>query len=97
MSSAGEGEGGGGLKANEERVQFDLSRIEALVLFELLADFNGQNSIEVPSAAERLAVLRLHGALERTLVDPFCSDYKARLKKAQDQLRREFGEVHSSE
>ena len=77
------------------RIQLEISHNEALVLFELLADFTDQLSVVVPSAAERLALLRLHGAIERTLVDPFCSDYADLLSKARNDLSAEYGELQS--
>ena len=64
---------------------------EALVLFETLYDFYDQPSIAVPSAAERLALVRLHGALERTLVEPFRPDYQKLLEAAKTRLSAQFG------
>jgi hypothetical protein len=48
-----------------------------LVLFEMLADFYSQPALEIPGPAERLALVRLHGALEKTLVEPFMPDFQA--------------------
>ena len=57
-------------------VNLQLGIDEALVLFEALADFHNQPSLAVPSPAERLALIRLHGVLEQSLVEPFRPDYK---------------------
>src|SRR6266446_2685987 len=63
----------------EKGIQLTIGRDEALVLFEMLADFYSQPTLEIGSAAERLALVRLHGALEKTLVEPFMEDYRARI------------------
>ena len=70
-----------------------LDKDEALVLFSLLADFYEQKCLEVPSAAERLALVRLHGALEKALVEPFQPDYLALLADAKTSLIAQFGDL----
>ena len=50
---------------------------EALVLFEMLADFHSQSSLAIQSPEERLALIRLHGALEKSLVEPFRRDIES--------------------
>ena len=60
---------------------------EALVLFEVLADFQSQPSLAVPTAAEGLALIRLHGLLEKTLVEPFRPDYRELLEGARARLK----------
>lgn len=72
-------------------VNFRIGIDEALVLFETLADFQNQPSIAVPSAAERLAFIRLHGALEQSLVEPFRPDYQKLLEAAKVWLNTQFG------
>ena len=47
-----------------EKVTLSLGKAEALILFELLADFYRQPILEVKDKAERLALRRLQGALE---------------------------------
>ena len=42
-------------------VNLQLGIDEALVLFEMLADFQRQPSLTVATSAERLALIRLHG------------------------------------
>ena len=64
---------------------------EALVLFETLANFHDQPSIAMASAAERLAFIRLHGALEQSLVEPFRPNYQERLETAKARLAAQFG------
>ena len=64
---------------------------EALVLFETLNEFYDQPSVAVPSDAERLAFIRLHGALEKSLVEPFRPDYQKLLEAAKARLVAQFG------
>ena len=71
---------------NQESTTVTLGRSEALVLFELLADFDRQNCIAIGSDAERLALLRLHAALESTLVEPLTPEYQARMDEARRSL-----------
>ena len=42
--------------------------------------------LAVPSLAEGLALIRLHGALEKILVEPFRPDYKELLEEARASL-----------
>jgi len=72
-------------------VDLQLGIDEALVLFETLAEFQNQPSVAVPSSAERLALIRLHGVLEKSLVEPFRPDYQQVLEAARARLRAQFG------
>jgi hypothetical protein len=72
---------------SDEPIRLEIGRDEALVLFELLAEFYDQPALDVPTAAERLALVRLHGALEKTLVEPFKPEYQTLLGSARDRLR----------
>lgn len=61
--------------ALDEKIALRVGRAEALILFELLADFSSQQELKISDEAERLALFRLHGALEETLVEPLAPDY----------------------
>ena len=63
-----------------------LGRNEALVLFELLAEFEDQSCVHVRNEGERQALWRLHGALESVLVEPFTPDYRAKVATALAEL-----------
>jgi hypothetical protein len=76
---------------SDEAIALKIGRDEALVLFELLADFYSQPVLEIPTVAERLALVRLHGELEKTLVEPFRPDYKQLLESARAHLREQAG------
>jgi hypothetical protein len=43
--------------------------------------------------ASRLALLRLSGAFERTLVELFAPDYEQLVKDAKSRLSKEYGQV----
>jgi hypothetical protein len=72
-------------------VNLQLGADEALVLFEMLSDFSSESSLAVPSPAEGLALIRLHGALEKTLVEPFRPDYKELLQAGSASLKAQHG------
>lgn len=69
-------------------VLLNLSRPEALVLFEFLT--LAEDAAELPpiGEAERRVIWRLHAQLERTLDEPFAPDYVARLQLARSAILR---------
>jgi hypothetical protein len=70
----------------EDEINLAIGRSEALVLFEMLADFYNQPVLELSGPAERLALVRLHGALEKTLVEPLMPNYRAIVDEARSSL-----------
>ena len=76
---------------SDKVITLQLGIDEALVLFETLYDFFDQPTVAVPSASERLAFIRLHGALEKSLVEPFRTDYQELLEAARARLAEQFG------
>jgi hypothetical protein len=79
------------MEEEDEVVTFQLGIDEALVLFELLAGFYDQPALPIPSAAERLTLLRLHESLENDLLEPFQPDYKEKVDAARARLLAQFG------
>jgi hypothetical protein len=77
----------------QENVSISIGKPEALILFELLADFHNQPALELKDSAERLALVRLHGALQSTLVEPFSKDYDQLISDARSQLIKQWGTV----
>jgi hypothetical protein len=68
-------------------VPLNLGRDEAIVLFELLFDFSVEDgALSLADPVNRLSLVRLHGALEKALVEPFDPRYKALLKAARTRL-----------
>lgn len=76
---------------SEEAVTLTVGRAEALVLFEMLVDFYSQPALKISGPAERLALVRLHGALEKTLVEPFMPEYRALIEEARSRLAAQSG------
>jgi hypothetical protein len=76
----------------DELVTLQIGKAEALILFELLADFCDQSALQISDNAEKLALIRLHGALEKSLVEPFSQKYKNIIEEAKAQLLREWGD-----
>jgi hypothetical protein len=79
--------------SSEDTVILSVGRTEALVLFDMLAEFYGQSSLEVHDSSERLALVRLHGALEKTLVEPFRPDYGSVIAEARSSLAAQSGDT----
>jgi hypothetical protein len=75
----------------EDEISLAMGRSEALVLFEMLAAFSTQPVLKISSPAERLALVRLHGALEKTLVEPFMPNYEAVIDEARARLNAQSG------
>jgi hypothetical protein len=74
----------------DAEVNLQLGADEALVLFEMRADFRSESSLAVPSPAEGLALIRLNGALEKTLVEPLRPDYNELLQAARASLEAQY-------
>jgi hypothetical protein len=79
-----------------ETVTLTIGKAEALILFELLFDFHTQPTLEIKDDAERLALIRMHGALESTLVEPFSKDYGEIISSARKDLLQQWGDPLSS-
>ena len=75
-----------------ETIILVIGKSEALVLFEFLADFHQQASLDIKDNADRLALVRLHGALESTLVESFSPDYGEIISAARDDLTQQWGD-----
>lgn len=75
----------------DENMHLVIGRAEALVLFEMLADLYNQPRLNIGSLAERIALIRLQGALEKTLVEPFMPEYKTLVEEARSHLSTQSG------
>ena len=78
--------------APHETITLVIGKSEALILFELLFDFYKESSLQVNDNAERLALVRLHGALESTLVEQFSADYRQIIAAARNDLTQQWGD-----
>jgi hypothetical protein len=78
--------------ASKKTVTLIIGKAEALILFELLHDFHRQPTLEIKDDAERLALVRVHGALESALVEPFSKDYGEIISAARRDLLQQEGD-----
>jgi hypothetical protein len=74
-------------------VSLTIGKGEAPILFELLVDFFNEPAIVVRDNADRLALSRLGGALERTLAEPFPENYLEIASSARKRLVDAWGET----
>lgn len=74
-----------------DTITLTLGKAEALILFEFLGGFHTQPVLQITDNAERLALVRLHGALEKTLLEPFSEKYKDILNRARAELIERWG------
>src|SRR6185295_10277386 len=79
-------------------VTIELKEDAALVLFEFLARHDEMNNVSpiielrAEDQAEILALWEVHGALERTLAEPFHKDYKTMVDTARASVRTRWGQ-----
>jgi hypothetical protein len=62
---------------------------EALVVFEFLETVNREALRDIASEAEVLALMRVAGAIERTIPEVFAPNYADLLAAARDRLERQ--------
>ena len=67
-------------------ITISIGRDEAVILFEMLAEFSSQPTLPVRDEAERIALFRLHGALESLFASPSDPDYRKLLDKSRSRL-----------
>ncbi len=70
-------------------IDFPLGMDEALVVFEFLETVSKEALREIASEAEVLALMRVAGAIERTIPEVFAPDYKDLLAAARERLERQ--------
>jgi hypothetical protein len=71
----------------EDRVRLDLSRDEALVLFEFLSRFSNSNALAIEDQVEERALWNLLCLMERQMVEPFLPEYPQLIQQARERLR----------
>jgi len=69
------------------RITIALSENEALVLFEFLARFCNDKTLQILDRAENRVLCDLHSQLESTLVQPLMPTYREQLESAREALR----------
>jgi len=70
-----------------ETVILELSRAEALVLFEWLAREDSRGPIAVDDPSERDVLWMLEGKLESILTEPLAPNYRELLAEAREKVR----------
>ena len=68
------------------KVDIELSKEEALILFEVLSRYSESEELTVCDDAERQSLWNLCSALEKELSEPFSKDWKSALHSAKDKL-----------
>ncbi len=69
-----------------EKVFIELSKAEALVLFDLLGRFDKDEKLIMENQAEERVLWNIHCSLEKVLVEPFSPDYAKLLAEARNQV-----------
>lgn len=74
---------------SHEKVVIELSREQALVIFEFLARFSndGDNKLQIQDQAEARVLWDLCCDLEKALTEPFHPDYVELLERARNAVR----------
>lgn len=67
---------------DSNRVTIEITKSQALVLFDWLSRIDDANTPPALSSTERSVLERLEGQLESTLVEPLEPDWTARLERA---------------
>lgn len=72
----------------EEKVIIELTKDEALVLFDFLGRFNQKANENVfEDQAEQKALWNVEGLLEKVLVEPFMENYQEIIKQSREKIR----------
>jgi hypothetical protein len=74
-------------RVDEGVVTLSLSRSEALVCFEWLHGLAGRSAAQMGPSAEDIVRWDLEAQIERTLSEPFASDYQEQLARAREAVR----------
>jgi hypothetical protein len=73
-----------------DKVTIELTKDEALVLFDFLGRFNQKEHNDIfEDQAEQKALWIVEGQLEKTLVEPFDPNYTDIIKQSRDNIRDE--------
>ena len=73
-----------------EKINIELSKEEAIVLFEFLGKFNENDDLSrFEDQAEQRVLWDIECILEKELSEPFQADYQEIVKKARDKVRDE--------
>ena len=74
----------------EKKIQINLSKDEAIILFDFLSRFSNDNTLEIVNQSETRVLWNLLCDLEKILKEPFLENYKEILEKAREKVRDEI-------
>ena len=74
-------------KMDNESLKIEITKNEALVLFEFLSRYSDTDILSIKHAGEKQALLNLACTFEKTLPEPFSSDYKKTLESARQKIQ----------
>ena len=72
-------------------MRLELTEDEALVFFEWLSRLDEQEALPCEDPAEEQVLWLLHGQLEKTLVEPFGSNYRELVEQARSRVKSRAG------
>lgn len=72
---------------SEETITINLTREEALVLFELLTRFSEEGKLQIKDSSEERVLWNVQCLLEKTLTEPFQANYAELLMSARELVR----------
>jgi hypothetical protein len=73
---------------NKEKINIELTKDEAIVLFEFLAELNKKDNQDLFSdQAEQRVLWDIECDLEKQLSEPFSADYLEIVRKAREKIR----------
>jgi hypothetical protein len=84
-----------GVVEKAERFSLELSKADAMLLWEILARAEGKKPLEPLDPAEYGALMGVLGALERSDLDQRVSDWDEELKAAYEDGRRARREIEA--
>jgi len=70
-------------------ITLSIGRDEAVILFDMLAEFSTQATLPIRDEADRIALFRLHGAIESTFAELPQATYQKLLNTARLHLAQQ--------
>lgn len=74
----------------KENIQLEISRDEAIILFEFLSRFSDDENLEIIDQAEKRVLWNMLSDLEKILAEPFTENYAEMLEKARENVREKI-------
>jgi len=70
-----------------ETINLEITKEEAVVLFEFLSRFSDKDIISIEHQSEERALWNLHCTFEKIINEAFSGDYKKALESARESLK----------